>query len=48
VGAACGQAVQCGKGAVVLLEVEPEGGKVMLGQELSEQRWAGRVWSDGG
>jgi methionyl-tRNA formyltransferase len=41
---ACGQAVACGRGSVVLLEVEDEHGTTLRGQLLSEQRWAGRVW----
>lgn len=44
----CGQLVACGRGAVILLEVEGEdGGPVLAGRSLSEQRWAGEVWSHG-
>jgi methionyl-tRNA formyltransferase len=45
--ASCGQVVQCGRGQVLLLEVEDEDGEVVHGRRLSEQRWAGRSWSDG-
>jgi methionyl-tRNA formyltransferase len=45
--AACGQVTQCGRGQVVLLEVEDEAGEVVRGRRLSEQRWAGRSWSNG-
>jgi hypothetical protein len=44
---ACGQAVACGRGAVVLLEVEDDQGVVMRGRRLSEEAWTGRVWHDG-
>lgn len=47
VAAACGQLVQCGRGMVVLLEVEDEDGRVLWGPELSELAWTGRRW-DGG
>lgn len=43
---ACGQAVATGRGTIVLLEVETEGGAVIRGRALSDQRWAGKVWSD--
>jgi methionyl-tRNA formyltransferase len=43
---ACGQLVQCGRGMVVLLEVEGEDGKVLKGPELAERPWTGRCWSD--
>jgi methionyl-tRNA formyltransferase len=44
---ACGQLVQCGRGAVVLMEVESEEGEVLRGPGLSEQDWRGRRWGDG-
>jgi methionyl-tRNA formyltransferase len=44
---ACGQAVACGQGAVILLEVEDKQGRVLKGPELSDQPWRGKVWSDG-
>lgn len=44
----CGQLVACGRGAVILLEVEAEGGGPLLaGRALSEQRWEGDVWGHG-
>ena len=43
--AACGQAVWCGHGAITLLEVEAEDGRVLKGRELSDQRWAGSRWA---
>jgi methionyl-tRNA formyltransferase len=42
---ACGQAVACGRGVVILLEVE-SGGRVLRGQELSDQCWHGKVWTN--
>jgi len=44
--AACGQAVACGEGAVVLLEVEDEAGRVLRGRELATAGWQGRGWAD--
>ncbi|HXM55967.1 MAG TPA: methionyl-tRNA formyltransferase [Candidatus Dormibacteraeota bacterium] len=44
---ACGQLVQCGRGAVVLLELENERGWILKGPELSERDWRGRCWGDG-
>ncbi len=46
--AACGQVVACGEGAVLLLEVEAEGGPCLHGVDLAEQAWAGKVWNHGG
>ena len=43
---ACGQAVWCGHGAITLLEVEGEDGRVLKGRELSDQRWMGSTWRD--
>jgi methionyl-tRNA formyltransferase len=43
---ACGQAVWCGQGAITLLEVEGEDGRVLKGRELSERRWTGSRWRD--
>jgi methionyl-tRNA formyltransferase len=40
----CGVAVACGRGAVVLLEIESDDA-VLKGRALSEQRWEGRIWS---
>jgi methionyl-tRNA formyltransferase len=45
---ACGQAVWCGHGAITLLEVEGEDGRLLKGPELSDQRWAGSSWRDDG
>ena len=42
---ACGQAVACGQGAVVLLEVETADGTVWKGLELSELAWEGKIWT---
>jgi methionyl-tRNA formyltransferase len=44
---ACGQQVACGKGSVVLLEVQDESGHVLRGRALSEQPWTGKVWEKG-
>lgn len=44
---ACGQLVQCGRGAVVLLELENQQGQILKGPELSERDWLGRRWGDG-
>jgi methionyl-tRNA formyltransferase len=41
---ACGQMVACGKGALVLLELEGENGQTLCRRELSEQAWRGKVW----
>lgn len=42
---ACGQLVACGQGAVVLLEVEGEDGRVLRGRALSDEPWQGRTWN---
>ena len=42
---ACGQLVACGQGAVILLEVESEHGRVLQGRALGEADWRGRTWS---
>jgi methionyl-tRNA formyltransferase len=42
---ACGQAVACGRGALVLLEVEDADGRVLRGRDLAAQHWAGRRWN---
>jgi methionyl-tRNA formyltransferase len=49
-GDACGQVVACGGGAVVLLELEAEDGRVLRGYDLADQEWTGLVWQaeDGG
>jgi methionyl-tRNA formyltransferase len=44
--AACGQMVACGRGAVILLELEGEDGAVLKGRELSDQLWKGEIWCD--
>lgn len=41
---ACGQVVVCGRGAVVLLEVEDDAGIILRGRKLSSESWAGRRW----
>jgi methionyl-tRNA formyltransferase len=43
---ACGQAVACGRGVVVLLEVEDARGRVLKGPGLSDQSWRGKVWTN--
>jgi methionyl-tRNA formyltransferase len=43
---ACGQAVWCGQGAITLLELEGEDGRVLKGRQLSDQCWAGWRWRD--
>ena len=43
---ACGQAVACGEGAVVLLELEGEDGRILKGRQLSDQIWEGKMWGD--
>lgn len=45
VDAACGQLVACAEGALVVLEVEGDDGKVLRGRELSEQPWTGQRWT---
>jgi methionyl-tRNA formyltransferase len=45
VGGACGQIVRCGRGAVVLLELEGAQGSILRGRELSDRDWKGRRWS---
>lgn len=44
--AACGQAVACGRGMIILLELESDNGKVLRGRELSDLPWKGKVWTD--
>jgi methionyl-tRNA formyltransferase len=40
---ACGQLVACGRGGVVLLEIEWPGGVVIRGRALSDLEWTGHV-----
>jgi methionyl-tRNA formyltransferase len=44
---ACGQLVACGQGAVTLLEVQAEDGRVLSGRALGEAAWRGRIWGNG-
>lgn len=44
VDAACGQVVQCGQGAVLLLELEGPSGELLRGAALADRRWTGKVW----
>jgi len=44
---ACGQMVSCGKGAVVLLELEGPEGEIVRGRQLTDQRWGGKTWTNG-
>jgi methionyl-tRNA formyltransferase len=41
---ACGQMVACGEGAVVLLELEDDAGRVLKGPPLADQPWTGMRW----
>ncbi|MEW6382242.1 MAG: methionyl-tRNA formyltransferase [bacterium] len=43
---ACGQMVACGKGAVVILEIEGDDGESLSGCSLSDQPWKGKVWAN--
>jgi methionyl-tRNA formyltransferase len=42
---ACGLAVACGRGVVILLELEDDDARVLRGPELSSQPWSGKVFS---
>ena len=44
--AACGQVVGCGTGAILLLQLQADDGEILCGRRLSEQPWAGRVWTN--
>jgi methionyl-tRNA formyltransferase len=44
---ACGQLVACAEGAIVLLELESDDGRILRGRDLSEQPWAGQRWIHG-
>jgi methionyl-tRNA formyltransferase len=46
VGRACGQLVACGKGAIALLDIEGQGGRVLTGRSLSDRPWTGKVWGN--
>ena len=41
---ACGLAVACRHGSVLLLEVEDDVGRILTGPELSNQPWRGKRW----
>jgi methionyl-tRNA formyltransferase len=41
---ACGQLVNCGNGAVILLELQRTNGEILAGRRLSEQAWNRQVW----
>ena len=43
---ACGQIISCGKGAIIALEMEGEGGEILSGRRLSDQNWEGKVWAN--
>ena len=45
---ACGQLVACGQGALTVLEVQAEDGRVLRGRALGEAAWRGRIWGNGG
>lgn len=40
----CGQVVACGKGVLLLLELEGESSEILRGRQLSEKLWQGSVW----
>jgi methionyl-tRNA formyltransferase len=44
---ACGQAVACREGSLVLCEVEAPDGHLLLGTALSDVEWKGRRFLDG-
>lgn len=44
--AACGQVVACGRGAIILLEIERDDGELLTGRRLSDQPWSGKVWGN--
>jgi len=44
---ASGQVVACGRGAVILVDLESDDGIVWQGRDLSEQSLLGKVWSNG-
>ena len=44
--ASCGQLVACGRGTLLLLEVEGDDGEVLKGRRLADQNWTGKVWAD--
>jgi methionyl-tRNA formyltransferase len=44
--AACGQAVACGRGVIILLEVEDAKGCTWKGRGLSDQSWQGKGWAN--
>lgn len=44
---ACGIAVACGFGAVLLLEVEDQRGRILSGRGLSDADWARQRWTNG-
>jgi methionyl-tRNA formyltransferase len=41
---ACGLAVACGNGLIVLLELEDDDGRVLTGTDLSDLQWMGRIF----
>ncbi len=43
---ACGQVVACGRGAIVILEVEDPDGRILKGMDLAEMKWNGKVWNN--
>lgn len=43
---ACGLAVACESGMVVILELESPEGRILKGNALSELPWTGKVWSN--
>lgn len=42
---ACGQVIACGKGAILLLELEGDHHELLRGRRLSDAPWKGNVWS---
>jgi len=45
-GVACGQVVACGRGAVILLELESADGTILKGHVLSDRMLEGKTWSN--
>ncbi|MGH7494861.1 MAG: methionyl-tRNA formyltransferase [bacterium] len=44
--AACGLVAACSSGAIVLLELENESGKILSGRNLSARDWSGKTWGN--
>lgn len=44
--AACGLAVACSRGTVVILELESPDGQILSGTALSDTNWTGKLWKN--